>query len=598
MPAPLPPLCCFLPAADRHWRVAELPPSDAIATYHAQAAGLAEEYETLDPTAYRATFAAAIAPGAGRVALDVGAGSGRDAAWLASLGYDVVAAEPAAGMRAEAARRHPAPSIRWLDDRLPALDAVHALGLSFDLILLSAVWQHVSPGDRARAFRKLATLMKPGGTMVLTLRHGPAPPDRPMHAVSVGEVEALAREHGLSVGLAERAADAVRRPGVSWTTVRMTLPDDGGGALPLLRGIILNDDKSATYKLGLLRALARVADMTPSLAVHHPVDDAVDVPLGAVALAWVRLYLPLVARKLPQTPRNSGPDGLSFAKEGFRALLSGGLAPADLRPGSAFADERAVAVAGALAEAARTIATMPASHIHYPNSNSLVFGARTTRARRAPRLTLDAETLGSFGTLSVPGHVWRAMQRLSAWIEPVLAAEWARLVSGYAQRQSMPLRPGEVEAALAWTEPTRDVRVAREVALAQLSAGDELRCVWSDRRLDATSLDIDHCLPWSAWPCGDLWNLLPAHRVVNQREKRDLLPSAARLAAARDAIEVWWDTAWRGDGGLEARFVGEAAAALPTAGGTTSALLFEGLVWRRLRLQQDQQLREWTDAAG
>ena len=31
--------------------------------------------------------------------LDVGAGSGRDAAWIASLGHDVIAVEPSAAMR-------------------------------------------------------------------------------------------------------------------------------------------------------------------------------------------------------------------------------------------------------------------------------------------------------------------------------------------------------------------------------------------------------------------------------------------------------------------------------------------------------------------
>lgn len=39
--------------------------------------------------------------GAGPIAVDVGAGSGRDTAWLASLRYQVVATEPAAGMRRE-----------------------------------------------------------------------------------------------------------------------------------------------------------------------------------------------------------------------------------------------------------------------------------------------------------------------------------------------------------------------------------------------------------------------------------------------------------------------------------------------------------------
>src|SRR3954468_13585430 len=54
------------------------------------------------------------------------------------------------------------------------------------------------------------------------------------------------------------------------------------------------------------------------------------------------------------------------------------------------------------------------------------------------------------------------------------------------------------------------------------------------------TLDIDHCLPWSAWPCGDLWNLLPASRHANQRLKKDRLPSASALAAARERI------LWRG----------------------------------------------------
>jgi SAM-dependent methyltransferase len=80
-------------------------------------------------------------------------------------------------MRAEAGRRHPQASIRWVDDRLPGLEAVMGLGLAVDVILVHAVWMHVVPDQRRRAFRKLTTPLKPGGQLFISLRHGPAPPE-------------------------------------------------------------------------------------------------------------------------------------------------------------------------------------------------------------------------------------------------------------------------------------------------------------------------------------------------------------------------------------------------------------------------------------
>ena len=106
-------------------------------------------------------------PSAPALVLDVGAGTGRDAAWLASRGLEVVAVEPSGAMRTKAQRLHPSSSIRWVSDSLPSLDRILRLGLSFDLILLSAVWMHVAPADRTRAFRKLVTLLKPGGFIAI-----------------------------------------------------------------------------------------------------------------------------------------------------------------------------------------------------------------------------------------------------------------------------------------------------------------------------------------------------------------------------------------------------------------------------------------------
>ena len=54
-------------------------------------------------------------------------------------------------------------------------------------------------------------------------------------------------------------------------------------ALPLLRLVILHDDKSSTYKLGMLRALCRFADGWAGMA-RDAEDGHVAIPLGLVTL--------------------------------------------------------------------------------------------------------------------------------------------------------------------------------------------------------------------------------------------------------------------------------------------------------------------------
>jgi ubiquinone/menaquinone biosynthesis C-methylase UbiE len=75
--------------------------------YDAQAAELAERY---DQRSFLASYQAVEDLLATRseepLALDIGAGAGRDAQWLKSMGYEVVAVEPSCGMRSEGERRH------------------------------------------------------------------------------------------------------------------------------------------------------------------------------------------------------------------------------------------------------------------------------------------------------------------------------------------------------------------------------------------------------------------------------------------------------------------------------------------------------------
>lgn len=337
--------------------------SDAIRWYDANVEDVSRRYESVAGETVHG-WLVDLLPATPALVLDVGAGTGRDAAWLASRGLEVVAVEPSAAMHAEGQRLHPAPAIRWMADTLPGLDKVVRLGLSFDLILLSAVWMHIAPNDRARAFRKLIMLLKPGGRLAITLRHGPAEPERGIYEVSQAEVETLTRAHGAFIERVTNGKDERGRGAVTWTQIAIRLPDDGTGALPLLRHIILNDDKSSTYKLALLRALCRIADGAAGYA-RDTADGHVAVPLGLVGLYWVRLFKPLLVAGLPQTPTNQGDERLGFVKEGFRKLS--GVSHLDFRIGVVFGAERSESLHSALRDACETVTRMPAHYMTYPS---------------------------------------------------------------------------------------------------------------------------------------------------------------------------------------------------------------------------------------
>ncbi|MDZ7787782.1 MAG: class I SAM-dependent methyltransferase [Halofilum sp. (in: g-proteobacteria)] len=158
-------------------------------------------------------------------ALDVGAGTGRDAIALAERGWEVLAAEPADGLRALGEQATSGYAIQWTADRLPDLTTVRAHSYRFDLILVSAVWMHVAPTQRERAFRVLAELLAPGGTLVITLRHGPSHDERTLHETDRDELEALARRRALVTVLAEREDDQLGRGDVWWETLVFRLPE-------------------------------------------------------------------------------------------------------------------------------------------------------------------------------------------------------------------------------------------------------------------------------------------------------------------------------------------------------------------------------------
>ncbi len=192
--------------------------------------GYAAEAETLLQTYEQVIFAevhAAILdliPAPPADILDLGAGSGRDAAHLAALGHRVTAVEPTDALRDGARRLHPNPAIRWSGDSLPALARTTG---AYDLILLTAVWMHLDAAERAAAMPRLAALLRPGAVLILSLRHGPVPPGRRMFAVSADETSALASAQTLTEIRRLSQSPVLPRniaEGITWTRLAFRRP--------------------------------------------------------------------------------------------------------------------------------------------------------------------------------------------------------------------------------------------------------------------------------------------------------------------------------------------------------------------------------------
>jgi SAM-dependent methyltransferase len=312
--------------------------------------------------------------------LDLGAGSGRDVKYLAELAdkihqennnIQILAVEPAQKLSSLGQRTTQNLTVNWVDDSLPALTSITKLEVSFDLILLSAVWMHIAPSERSRAIRKLANILKPGGKVVISLRHGQTEEDftkRKMHVVCSDELKKLASNIGLFCKLeTPKESDKLGRNHVTWQTVVLQMPDDGTGAFPFIRHVAINDGKSATHKLALLRVLLRIADGHPGAVIRRepsPFGDRVILPVGLVALYWCHQYKDLIDQhKLFQTP-NSKPNMGFMKDDGWHKLTH--RTASDYRIGNLFTGGDAIALYKTISASVQNIKTMPCTYITLP----------------------------------------------------------------------------------------------------------------------------------------------------------------------------------------------------------------------------------------
>nr|WP_250808245.1 class I SAM-dependent methyltransferase [Neorhizobium tomejilense] len=172
-------------------------------------------YEGVNPGDLYRAYLPALSDKAGGRALDIGAGSGRDAAWLRDMGYTVSAAEPNDAMRSRAIARH-GDGISWSAASLPGLYGIEVSKGGFDIVFCNGVFMHVRPEDRHAALAGINRLLANDGVLCLNFRAvTDADEGRGMFEIHADEMAAHARDLGMYFKV-ETTDDVLKRKQMSW----------------------------------------------------------------------------------------------------------------------------------------------------------------------------------------------------------------------------------------------------------------------------------------------------------------------------------------------------------------------------------------------
>ncbi|MEP0913070.1 hypothetical protein NDI45_19335 [Leptolyngbya sp. GB1-A1] len=320
--------------------------------------------------------------------------------------------------------------------------------------------------------------------------------------------------------------------------------------------ILRHDSKVTSYKIALLRAINDVVLSFPDLGSYR---QDVAVPLRLLAEYWVAYYWGFVAsdQAIAQGQRAQRDGRLRNDME-FRPALTefrrqweehtGGLSQAadgflvihELR----IPRKRSTYPTALLAAYQKTLTTI-AKTIRMPiqyagPGNWTIFEKPVAYRDLSDRVVAVPGTEAQDVCLVISADLWQTFQAMSLWVEALCIHEWCLFTERVSQSQQ-PVSRGEIYNLLTdRPDNRRPLTWENNQIEILLLEGQEFRCPWTAKRIvTGVAYDLDHLLPLSVYPINELWNLVPADPSFNRHVKRDRLPSAEKLFAARTALE--WD---------------------------------------------------------
>ena len=464
--------------------------------------------------------------------LDIGCGSGRDVIAALELGYDAYGVEPSDALRRMSLEKHPELSSRILEGSLPRL----AFTDMYDGILCSAVFMHIPVVDQVDALISMRNRLHEQSRLLISI---PAPRmgldhehrdsnGRLFTPINPEQLKLLCIRLGFRFISQFDNDDALNRSDVRWFTLLFEKGASKFRSLDRIESVLRNDRKVATYKLALMRAFCDLAEQDEKTA-RWVTSSEVGISVEHIVMNWLRYYWPFCDGRqlIPQNNAESN-GGKPIA---FRSALTTLRTKAESIYGNQTSSlallvldiKRGKVPHLLINQLKQTKSVIQRAIVEGPIKYS-DDGAMYRFDRQSGLVLLDAE-------------LWTEFCLNGYWVRDSLLLRWAELTKRFAERNDPSISTGLVLGLLEENDfVQREQSLARSLYLNKPT----LQCVWSSKSINEKTLDVDHVLPFSVARNNDLWNLLPASRTINQKQKRDLVPSPALIMQQRDSFFDNW----------------------------------------------------------
>ncbi|EDZ62129.1 hypothetical protein SMGD1_0266 [Sulfurimonas gotlandica GD1] len=315
-------------------------------------------------------------------------------------------------------------------------------------------------------------------------------------------------------------------------------------ALKQISYIIENDSTSSTYKYVLLKSVINASQKYEHLIEVK--DNRASIPIGLIVEQWILDYMPFVFKNISQ--QNSGtvldkPIIANYNKIFYLLNLDryveweyAYMQFIKSYKSSNLSLELSNEFFKLARKMAKKIVSMPMRYIGRSEYEFFTPDKESFADIKLENgMMYDSSFLvREFGSFSISEQHYNIFRYLGQTLygTSTILSKW--------KQKTLALNVDQSYAKDMIDKLSSDTLEVRNTSAIRNILNEENECVWSGKELSGTNYDVDHVLPFSVWFNNDLWNMLPTDRDLNQRRKKNKIPSPTLIENRSDVIKRYW----------------------------------------------------------